>query len=169
MDNFKIPELNMLNAALPYVSDRMQKPLALFLKSSEIRQLYSDFDSEEFLSACGLEKSPPDPEAMLKAMKAAGGKHTGPQIDQLLQMMNLIKTYQKLNEMMQQNPELINFLANTLNQSQTPNTHYTDKMSRLDSAPANNLVQAADLLKQFGNSDSSDMMALLTQMLKNSR
>ena len=67
---FKTPEINMLNAALPYVSDHMGKSLALYIKSTEMQRILSDFDKEELLSSCGYESGTPDPEAMLKAMGA---------------------------------------------------------------------------------------------------
>lgn len=147
MDHFEhlltSPHIDMLYAALPYVSDRMRKPLAVYIKSTEMQRILSDLDSGDILSACGYEPSSPDPEAMLKAMKLAGGPNAGPQIDQILQMMNMVKTYQKMNEMMQNNPELMSMLTNMMNQSQ--------------SQPANRSAAA----------NPSDMMSFLTQMLKN--
>lgn len=151
-------DVDMLTAALPYVSGSVKKTLALFIKSAEVQRLFTDFDSEDYLSACGFEQDSPDPEAMLKAMKLAGGKNADPQIDQMLHIIHMVKTYQRINELMQQNPELMNLLTNMHNQP--PNTSQSSQTS---------YSQAADLLKQFGNKDSSDMMNFLTQMLKNSR
>lgn len=147
----KTPEIEMLNAALPYVSNQMRKPLAIYIKSTEMRHILSDLDNEETLSACGFTQDSPDPEAMLKAMKLAGGKNASPQIDQMLQMINLLKTYQKINEMVQNNPEMMSFLNNMLNQAQTPVSNQSDKTN------------------YPGTMDSADMMTLLSQMLKNSR
>lgn len=177
MDSFerflKTPQIDMLSAALPYVSDRMRKPLAVYIKSAEIQRILTDFDSEEILSACGFEPSAPDPEAMLKAMKLAGGPGANPQIDQILQMMNVIKTYQKLNEMMQNNPELMSLLTNMMNQTQNSGGSQSDNSNRAEQnnhagfSSQNSFSSPADLLKQLGNTNSSDMMSLLTQMLKN--
>jgi len=127
----KNPELDMLNAALPYVSSQMRTPLALYIKSAEMRRILSDFDSEEILSACGFNHSSNDPEAMLKAMKMAGGKNANYQIDQLLNMMNFLKAYQSLNEIIQNNPEMISFLTNMLKQPQTSSNETTDMMAIL--------------------------------------
>lgn len=143
---FKTPEINMLNAALPYVSDHMGKSLALYIKSTEMQRILSDFDKEELLSACGYESGTPDPEAMLKAMKQAGGPNVSPQIDQILQMMHMAKTYQKFNELLTSHPELMSLLTNQNNFSAPPEPQ-----------------------KQHNHTDSSDIMSLLTQMLKNSR
>lgn len=150
-------DINMLTAALPYVSIQMRKPLAFCIKSAEMTQLFSEFDDEEILSACGVEQSRPDPEAMLKAMKSASVQ-SNPQIDQMLQMINMLKTYQRISDLMKQNPEMMNLLTNIMSQ---PQTTY--------SSPQNNVSQTADFIKQFASTDSSDLMTLLTQMLKNSR
>ena len=159
----KTPEIEMLNAALPYVSNQMRKPLAIYIKSSEISRIFSDFDREDILSACGFESNTPDPEAMLKAMKIAGGKNAGPQIDQMLQMMNMVKTYQRINEMMQSNPEMMSFLNSMMNQTQTSGSSRPDKSISPDRP---NLSEKSN---PAGSMDSSDMMTLLSQMLKNSR
>ena len=143
---FKTPEINMLNAALPYVSDQMGKSLALYIKATEMQRILSDFDKEELLSSCGYETGTPDPEAMLKAMKQAGGSNVSPQIDQILQMMHMAKTYQKFNELLTSHPELMSLLTNQNNFSSPPEPQ-----------------------KQHNHADSSDIMSLLTQMLKNSR
>lgn len=147
----KTPELAMLEAALPYVSDSMRKPLAVYMKSAEIRRILSHFDQEDLLSACGFEQNSPDPEAMLNAMKMAGGKNAAPQIDQALQMINMLKTYRKLNDLMENNPEMMSFLTRILNQSGAGERSFETPVP-----PAS-------------GTESSDMMKLLTQMLKNSR
>ncbi len=164
----KNPELDMLNAALPYVSGRMRTPLALYIKITEMNRIVSDFDREDILSACGFEQNTPDPEMMLKAMKMAGGNQSNPQIDQLLSMMNMLKTYQKLHEMIQNNPELLNLLSNMMNQAPNGGNTKQNNTESCNSSQSTNL-SPADMLKQLSGGDTSDMMSLLTQMLKNSR
>ena len=169
---FKTPEINMLQAALPYLSSQMRKSLALYIKSSEMQRIFSEFDKEEVLSACGFEPSAPNPEAMLQAMKLAGGQNTMPQIDQLLHMMNLLKTYQKINDMIQQNPEMMAFLNHMINQPPANQTYGEEKekpTKQSHHSSSNNISSPAELLKQFSSADNSDMMNLLSQMLKNSR
>lgn len=188
----KNPGLDMLNAALPHVSDFMRKPLALYIKYMEIHRIVNDFDREEVLTACGFEKNSPNPEAMLKAMKMAGGKNASPQIDQLLNMMNLIRAYQSFNEMMQNNPEMASFLTNMMNRNSgfhtnsnasnsgtNSGTNHGNTSDGSASSPADLLNQLtgnmtgsstpspADLLNQLAGKDSSDLMSLLSQMLKN--
>jgi len=151
-------DMNVLTAALPYVSVQMRKPLAFLIKSSEMTQLFSESDDREILSACGVEQSRPDPEAMLNAMKAAGGSSSNPQIDQMLQTLHMIKSYQRISELINQNPEIMNLFANMISQPQTA-----------PPASQNNFSKVSDFIKQFSTTDSADMMTLLTQMLKNSR
>ena len=150
--------VDMLTAALPFVSGKMRRPLALYVKSTQMHQLFSDSDDQEILTACGLEETRPDPEAMLKAMKAAGGTMAPAQIDQLLQMINTIKTYQKITEMLERHPEIMQLLSSM--NHQTPNNGFPSK---------NNSPQTGDLFKQLESPNSSDIMSFLSQMLKNSR
>lgn len=180
----KDPHVDMLQSALPYVSTHMRKPLALFIKSMEIHRIVNDLDREEVLTACGFESNPPNPEAMLKAMKMAGGPNAGPQIDNLLNMMNLIRSYQSFMEMMQNNPEMASFITNMMNQSQnfTPNSN-SNAGNRQNSQNQNSKqgnqsgnentgggsISPMDLLSQFAGKDTSDMMALLSQIMKNTQ
>lgn len=115
----KTPGLDMLNSALPYVSQPMRKPLALYIKYAETQRIMEDFDQEELLSACGFQPNSADPESMLKAMKMASGGQPTPQIDSLLNMMQMMRSYQTFNEFMQNNPELMHFLSSMMNQKIT--------------------------------------------------
>ena len=167
----RTPQIDMLNAALPFVSDKMRKLLALYIKSAEIQRIYHDFDNEELLTACGFESAPPDPETMLKAMKLAGGHNASPQIDQILQIINMLKTYQKWNEFSKNNPELLSMLTNMMNQkSQNGSDSSKGSMQKEQKSPnnlhaQNNSPFTADLLKQFGNTNSSELMSILSQLL----
>ncbi|MDO4554638.1 MAG: hypothetical protein Q4B70_05775 [Lachnospiraceae bacterium] len=139
----KRPDVAMLNSALPYVGEDLRKPLALYIKILEMNRILTDFDNEDVLSACGFEESRPNPEAMLKAMKAAGGKDASPQIDSLLNMLNLIRTYQSYMELIQKNPELSSFINNMVNSKQGPSQ---------DSSPTK---------------ENIDLMNILSELLKN--
>ena len=81
----------------------------------------------------------------------------------MLQMMNMVKTYQRINEMMQSNPEMMSFLNSMINQAQSSGSGRPDKSISPDRP---NLSEKSN---PAGSMDSSDMMALLSQMLKNSR
>lgn len=152
------PNLDMLNSALPYVGESIRKPLALYIKMSEIHRIVEDMDNEEVLSACGFEYNNPNIEAVLRAMKAAGGKNAGPQIDSMLNMLEMFHLYQSFTEMMQKNPELFNLINNMMGQKDNPSTS-SDNLAKI----------LPFLMSQSGqntSSDNSDMFNVLSEFLK---
>ena len=168
----KTPGLDMLNSALPYVSQPMRKPLALYIKYAEIQRIMEDFDQEELLSACGFQPNNADPESMLKAMKMASGGQPTPQIDSLLNMIQMMRSYQTFNEFMQNNPELMHFLSSMMNQKNA--FAGTDSTSSQNAENAGGFpgqaggINPMELLKQFSTSNGSDNpMILLQELLKN--
>lgn len=180
----KDPNLDMLNSALPYVSQTVRKPLALYIKATEIQRILSDFDREEVLAACGFEQNSTDPEAMLKAMKMASGGKPTPQIDTILNMMNMIRTYQTFTEFMQNNPEMMQFFNTLMNQKSPGSTgdggnpqnspNFSDMLSpqnlshiaEMMNQP--NQMNPLDLLKQFSTGKEGDnTINMLQELLKN--
>ena len=143
----KNPKTDMLLSALPYVSNQMEAPLALAAKILELNHIMETAQEGGVLKSCGFEKNAPDPEAMLRAMKMAGGSNAGPQIDQMLNMLNLVKTYQTFNDMLNHNPEMVSLLHSFSKMNQTPSP--------------------SDLLHQVSGKDTGDLMKFLTQMLNN--
>lgn len=154
----KQPSVDMLQAALPYVSSAMRKPLALLMKFLEVNRIVSDFDRDEVLTACGFESNSPNPEAMLRAMKMAGGSHANPQIDRILNMINVIHSYQSFTDMMQRNPEMASVLTNLMNQNQRNGTPPSNQ--RTQNASSN----PSQLFSQSAGKDPSDLMTLLSQI-----
>jgi hypothetical protein len=120
------PTLNMLHSALPYVGGTLRKPLALYIKLLEMNRILTDFDREDVLSACGFEDNSPNLEQMLKAIKAAGGKNAGPQIDSALNLIQFFRMYQSCMELMNNNPELMGLINNLMNQNSQPAAQTTD-------------------------------------------
>ena len=116
----KSSSLDMLEAALPYIGPVGRKPLALYMKFQEIGRIFHDFDDSSVLCACGFEERPADPEAMLRAMKLASGPKPTPQIDQILNMLQMLKTCQSISDMLKKNPEMASLLSNLSGQSSPP-------------------------------------------------
>lgn len=168
----RTPSLDMLHSALPYVSQTMRKPLALYIKYAEMQRIMQDFDQEEVLSACGFSTNNTDPEAMLKAMKMASSGQPTPQIDSLLNMMNMMRTYRTFNEFMQNNPELMHFLTSMMNQKNATGNNdssgsYTSNNADNASMPFGNL-NPMELLKQLSTGKEGDTsLQLLQELLKN--
>ena len=63
--------LQMMKAALPYMSVSEQRMLSTFVKVQELSRTIRLFEDEEVavMGICSLENEPPTPENMLKAMK----------------------------------------------------------------------------------------------------
>lgn len=155
----KQPGVDMLQAALPYVSSTMRKPLALFMKFLEVHRILSDLDRDDVLIACGFEPNTPNPEAMLRAMKMAGGSHANPQIDRILNLMNVIHSYQSFTDMMQRNPEMASVLTNLMNQSQR--TGSTASYQRNSSPPSSS--DLASVISKLSGKDPAELTSLLSQ------
>ena len=139
-------ELTMLESALPYITQSMRKPLALYIKLQEVRHIMTNFDKEEVLSACGFEQNNADPESMLRAMKLASGGKT-PQIDSILNTLNLIRTYQTVMDFIQNNPEMASFLTNMMNQQGQSNPLDLLKQLSPGKETDNSMNQLFELLK----------------------
>ena len=83
--------LNLLEAALPYVEYRIRRPLAMYIKFSELTEVVSGLEDEETLSACGLNDQGMNYEMMLQAMKMTATKEQSAKLEQITHFMNLSK------------------------------------------------------------------------------
>lgn len=87
----KDSNINILEAALPFVPPAMKQPLALYIKMNELTKVVTGFQDEQTLAACGLDDQNPNYELMLEAMKMAANKEQAQRIDQLMRIMNMSK------------------------------------------------------------------------------
>lgn len=128
-------DLNLLEAALPYIDQDFKQPLALYIKLSEMLQVMQGFQNEETLAACGLDDQNINYERMLQAMRMAGNKEQAKKIDQLIQLMNFSKILPSILEntssaaqnqtsasSLQNQMELMKTLAGFMQQSQNTYT-----------------------------------------------
>lgn len=83
--------LNLLEAALPYVPEGLRRPLAVYIKFSEMTEVMNGFENEEVLEACGLNDQNMNYEMMLQAMRMAASKEQSEKLEQMIRMMNLGK------------------------------------------------------------------------------
>lgn len=97
---------DMLEAAFPYVSNEMKRPIATLLKIQELQRVCNDFDTDEMIRACNLDSSNINIEQMLMAMKARATPEVASQIEMILNTMNMMKIYQNYQEFLQKNPSL---------------------------------------------------------------
>ena len=84
-------QLEMMEAALPYISPTFQQPLALYIKAQELRNVHEGFQNQDTVSACGLNNSNQGLEHMLRAMRTKANEENRLQIDQLLNLIQLSK------------------------------------------------------------------------------
>lgn len=97
---------DMLEAAFPYVSNKMKHPIATLLKIQELQRVCNDFDTDGMIRACNLDSSNINIEQMLMAMKARATPEVASQIEMILNTMNMMKIYQNYQEFLQKNPSL---------------------------------------------------------------
>ncbi|MBO8463213.1 MAG: hypothetical protein IAC13_04695, partial [Firmicutes bacterium] len=83
--------LNLLEAALPYVPEKLRRPLAVYIKFSEVTEVMNGFENEEVLEACGLNDQNMNYEMMLQAMKMSASKEQSEKLEQMMRIMNLGK------------------------------------------------------------------------------
>lgn len=85
------PRLEMLEAALPYIGNGFQQPLAMYIKAQELGHVRERFQDPDTVSACGLSHSNQSLEQMLRAMRGKADDETRPQIDQMLHIIQISK------------------------------------------------------------------------------
>lgn len=49
--------IDMLEAAFPYISKNLKRPVAGILKFQELQKVLRDYDTEEMISACNMDSS----------------------------------------------------------------------------------------------------------------
>lgn len=129
-------DLNLLEAALPYIQQEMRQPLAMYIKMSEFMQVMRSFQNEETLAACGLDDQNMNYEMMLQAMKMAASKEQSQKIDQMIRFMNLSRmlpsildgtatTEQSPPPTAQSQMDLMKTLAGFMQQSQNTSSNFS--------------------------------------------
>lgn len=89
---FRNDTSNMLEDVLPYLPLQYKKAAALFIKLEELRHISQEFHQEETLNACGLNQNETaSMETLLSALKLRAPKDTSKKIDDMLQLMKIIK------------------------------------------------------------------------------
>ena len=91
-------DLNLLEAALPFVPLEMKKLLAMYIKFSEMTEVMHGFEDEETLAMCGLDDQNMNYEMMLQAMRMAANKEQADKLEQMIRLMNLGKSLPAMME-----------------------------------------------------------------------
>lgn len=93
-------QLQMLKAALPYVSGKQQRFFAVASKALELRNTMQLFqESDEILSMCEAKDAPKTPFDILDIIKNYGTAEDQSRIDFLQNMLQAMKFYQQLEQL----------------------------------------------------------------------
>ena len=99
--------LTILENVIPYCNTNLGKLLALCLKFSEMQKIIEGFDDSERLNACGFENNSTDIESILRSVRSSVSEEKARQIDNILQILNFSRFYEKYNQILSEHPELV--------------------------------------------------------------
>ena len=106
--------LTILENVIPYCNTNLGKLLALCLKFSEMQKIIEGFDDSERLNACGFENNSTDIESILRSVRSSVSEEKARQIDNILQILNFSRFYEKYNQILSEHPELVRHLHQRL-------------------------------------------------------
>lgn len=132
---FKDENLNIVEAAIPYVDTSLKLPLAIFIKISEIKSMVTGFSDEDTLTACGLTQNNFDLEGMLIAMRKKATSMQATQLDMMLNVINAMKIYNTYNQ------ALDNTLDNELHEASIHPSQSNHRRNNSSNAQQNNEVK----------------------------
>ena len=90
--------VNLLEAALPFVPLEMKRFLALYIKISEVTEVMHGFEDEETIAMCGLDDQNMNYEMMLQAMRMSANPKQAEKLEQIIRIMNLSKSIPAMME-----------------------------------------------------------------------
>ena len=99
--------LTILENIIPHCNANLGKFLALCLKISEMQKIMEGFDDSERLSACGFENNAQDIASILRSVRNSVSEEKAHQIDNILQILNFSRFYEKYNQILSEHPELV--------------------------------------------------------------
>lgn len=166
--------LTILENIIPHCDTSLGKFLAICLKISEIQKIMNGFDDSERLSACGFENNSQDIESILRSIRNSVSEEKARQIDNILQILNFSRFYEKYNQILSEHPELVRPPAPST--SGTPSSNEQNPFSDpslfflLNSLMNNSEGNQNEKLKQMmtlaQNGEGKDMGEMLSALLK---
>ena len=112
--------LTILENIIPHCNANLGKFLALCLKISEMQKIMEGFDDSERLSACGFENNSQDIASILRSVRNSVSEEKAHQIDNILQILNFSRFYEKYNQILSEHPELVQSSAPATSSADTP-------------------------------------------------
>ena len=91
--------LFMLEAILPFVSDNMKAPLAMYIKIMELQSILSCLQDRNYMESCGLHKDINNQDDILSSLAACGFPDVQGQFANIKKMMDMMKVMEASKEM----------------------------------------------------------------------
>lgn len=91
--------LFMLEAILPFVSDNMKAPLAMYIKIMELQSILSCLQDRNYMESCGLHKDINNQDDILSSLAACGFPAVQGQFANIKKMMDMMKVMEASKEM----------------------------------------------------------------------
>ena len=166
--------LTILESIIPCCEPNLGKFLALCLKFSEMQKIITGFDDNERLSACGFEDNSKDLESILRSVRNAVSEEKARQIDNVLQVLNFSRFYEKYNQILAEHPELIRPSAPAApeNPPSSETNPFADSPlffllnSLMNNSEGNQNEKLKQLMALAQNNEGKDMNEILSAFLK---
>ncbi len=89
----------MLEAILPFVSDRLKAPLAMYIKIMELQTILSSLQDKECMARCGLHKDINNQDDILSSLADCGFEDVKGKFVNLKKMLDVMKMMESAKEM----------------------------------------------------------------------
>lgn len=90
--------LFMLETILPFVSDNMKAPLAMYIKIMELQSVLSSLQDKNYMEHCGLHKDINNQDDILSSLADCGLMDVKSQFANIKKMMDMIKIMEASKE-----------------------------------------------------------------------
>ena len=138
-----------------------------------MQKIIEGFDDSERLNACGFENNSTDIESILRSVRGSVSEEKARQIDNILQILNFSRFYEKYNQILSEHPELVRPPAPTAAETQNaPEANpFSDPSlffllnSFMNNSDGNQNEKLKQVMALAQNSDNKDMEKILSTLL----
>jgi len=111
-------QLQMIKAALPYISQSNQKYAALYIKALEISNILSFYQETQDISICSLESEQTSMLDMFHDIKNYCSETQRTALEQCIQIFQVMNTYQAMNNTSESTTDKTDLMKNFLSSEQ---------------------------------------------------
>ncbi len=160
------PKFQMFKALIPYIDQSYRKNAALVVRFMELIETKNFFEQTPELSACGINPKNRSPEEILKDIQKYCMDNEAHQIEQILNILNMIKTYDKYKDVLDTRSDPSN--AGGMKKRQTASgmsiDHPLDTLEEDDDTEKN---PSDELIKTLKNQLSKEQLAMFEALTSN--